>query len=129
MVSVLRWLVTRLAVVPWLLKSLGGLAVLVPIALVLKLIGFPAPMAVGVLALPVLLVLFVLGLPIFLVLLVGGGLLAFVFALLTIGLVALKIFLFVVLPILLVVKVAKWAFGSCRRDAVPPAAADTPVEV
>ncbi len=110
MVALLRWLVSRLAVVPWLLKTFGGLAVLVPLALLLKTVGLPIIAILGVLAAPVLLVLFVLGLPIFLVLLVGGGLLAFVFALVSIGLVVLKLLIFVVLPIVLVWKLIRWIF-------------------
>ena len=70
--SLLKWLAMRLAVVRWLFKVLGGLAVFVPIALLLKTIGLPVLIILGILALPVLFVLFLFGLPIFLVLLVGG---------------------------------------------------------
>ena len=115
MVALLRWLVSRLAVVPWLLKTIGGLGVLVPLALLLKVIGLPVLMVIGVLAAPVLFVLFVLGLPIFLVLVVGGGLLAFLFMLLSIGLVVLKVALFVVLPIVLIWKLVRWMFRG-RED-------------
>ncbi len=120
MVALLRWLAGRLAVIPWLLKTFGGLAVLIPIAFILKLVGLPVLMVLGVLALPVLFVLFVLGLPIFLVLLVGGGLMALVFFVLSIGLIALKVFIFVVLPIMLVFKLFQWIFRG-SNGGTPPA--------
>ena len=44
---------------------------------------------------------------------------AVLFAVVTIGIVALKIFLFVVLPVWLLWKLASWAFG--RRDRGGPA--------
>ncbi len=121
MVALLRWLAGRLAVIPWLLKTVGGLAVLIPIAFVLKLVGLPVLIVLGVLALPVLFVLFVLGLPIFLVVLVGGGLMALLFFALSIGMVALKVFIFVVLPIVLVFKLFQWIFRG-TNGGTPPSA-------
>jgi hypothetical protein len=113
--SVLKWLATRLAVVRWLFKSVGGLAVLVPLALVLKAIGLPVLIVLGVLAFPVLLVLFIFGLPIFLVLLVGGAVLAFLATVLTLGLFALKIAVLVVLPLVLVWKLCAWMFRRSKH--------------
>ena len=103
----------RLAAIRWAFKSLVGLG-LVPIAFVLKLVGLPILAVLGVLALPVMFVLFFLGLPVFLVLIVAALLMGGLFFVLTIGLVALKIFLFVVLPIWLVWTVATFFWRMIR---------------
>jgi hypothetical protein len=113
--SVLKWLVMRLAAVRWIVKILGGLAVLAPLAFLIKLIGLPILAVLGVLALPVLFVLFIFGLPIFLVLIAGAGVMGLLFAMLSIGLVALKIGLLVVLPIYLIFKLGSWIFGRRSR--------------
>ena len=68
----------------------------------------------GVLAAPVLFVLFLFGLPVFLVLIVGAMLLAGLFFMLTIGMVAFKIFLFVVLPMWLIWKLVGFLFRVFR---------------
>ena len=122
--SLLKWLAMRLAIVRWLFKVLGSLAVFVPLALLLKTIGLPLLMVLAVLALPVLFVLFLFGLPIFLVLAVGGLAMGALFAVLAFGLLALKIAVFVVLPIWLVWKLARWAFrgrhGQTRNTPSTP---------
>lgn len=124
--SMLKWLVTRLAVVRWLFKGIGGLALLVPITLLLRMIGLPVAIVLGALSLPVLAMLFLFGLPLFLVLLIGGGVLAFLFTLLTFGLFALKIAVVVVLPVVLVWKLLSWIFpgrekGTGKVEGVDPA--------
>lgn len=131
--SALRWVVLRLAAVNWLFKTLGGFAILVPIAFVLKMIGLPVLLVLCVLALPILFVLFIFGLPIFLVLAVGGMVMGLLGAVLAIGVAAVKIGLFVVLPIWLVFKVCSWIFRKRGPDAPPPqtpppAAASEPAE-
>jgi hypothetical protein len=114
MIGTISALVVRLAAIRWAFKTLVGLGVLVPVAMILKVVGLPILAVLSVLALPVLLVLFLFGLPIFLVLIVGAMLLSGLFFLLTLGMVALKIFLFVVLPIWVVWKVAGWLFRRIR---------------
>lgn len=99
--SAIRWLVLRLVAARWLFK-LSGLALLIPIAMLLKTIGLPLLGVLSVLALPVLILLFVFGLPIFLVLVVGGLFMGLVGVVLTIGLAAIKIGVFIVLPVWLV---------------------------
>jgi len=99
MMSLLRWLVTRLAAVRWILKTVGGLAVFLPLALLLKVIGLPLVAILATLALPVLFLLVIFGLPIFLVLLAGGAVMGLLFAVLSIGLVVIKVGLLVGLPI------------------------------
>ncbi len=99
--SVISRLLLRVAALRWLFK-LGGLGLLLPIAFLLKTVGLPLLGVLGVLAVPVLILLFIFGLPIFLVLMVGGMLMALLGVALTVGIAALKLGLFVVLPMWLV---------------------------
>ena len=108
--SAIRWLVLRIAAIRWLFK-LGGLAFLLPLALLLKTIGLPLLGILSVLALPVLILLFLFGLPIFLVFIFGGMLMGLIGMVVTIGVAALKIGLFVVLPIWLFWKIGTSAWG------------------
>ena len=114
MLGTITALVVRLATIRWAFKTLMGLGVLVPVAFILKLVGLPVLAVLSVLALPVLFVLFLFGLPVFLVLIVGAVLMAGVFFMLTLGLIAFKIFLFVVLPIWVIWKVAGWLMRLIR---------------
>ena len=115
--------VIRLAALRYGFK-LFGLATLLPVAFLLKFIGLPVLMVLLVLGFPVLMFLFILGLPVFLVLLVGGGLLAMLALLLPLGLVVLKVFLFVVVPVWLMVKLFRWVF---RRGRDEPPVNDTTI--
>jgi hypothetical protein len=108
--SAIRWLVLRIVAARWLFK-LSGLALLLPIAMLLKTIGLPLLGVLGVLAFPILILLFVFGLPIFLVFVVGALLIGMLGIALTMGLVAIKIGLFIVLPVWLVYKL----FSTIRR--------------
>ena len=120
--SAIRWLVLRIAAIRWLFK-LGGLAFLLPLALLLKTIGLPLLAVLGVLAIPVLIILFLFGLPIFLVLIAGSMLMGLIGVVLTIGIAALKFGLFIVLPIWLLWKLGGkmscWIFKR-RDDDTPP---------
>src|SRR6478672_2186788 len=111
--SAIRWLVLRIAAIRWLFK-LGGLAFLLPIALLLKTIGLPLLGILSILALPVLILLFLFGLPVFLVFIFGSMLMGLIGMVLTIGLAAVKIGLFVVLPLWLMwtvaSKISGWTF-------------------
>jgi hypothetical protein len=122
MFATITALVVRLAAIRWAFKTLFGLGVLVPAALLLKVIGLPILAVLGVLAMPVLFVLFLFGLPVFLVLIVGGMLLAGVSLLLTFGLAAIKFLLFVVLPIWLVWKLAGFLWRLVRPAKAEPVA-------
>ena len=114
MLGTITALVVRLAAIRWAIKTLVGVGVLVPVAMILKVVGLPVLAVLGVLAMPILFVLFLFGLPIFLVLIVGAMLMAGLFFMLTLGMIALKVFLFVVLPIWLIWKVAGWLFRLIR---------------
>lgn len=107
--SAIRWIVLRLAAIRWLFK-LGWLGMLVPIVLLLKTIGLPLLGILSIVAIPLLILLFLFGLPIILVLVFGGLVMGFLGFVLTIGLAAVKIGLFVVLPIWLMVVVGRKLF-------------------
>ena len=71
------WLLLKVMLAQWAVRKLvwkgvGSLLFLLPLGAMLKLVGWPVLMVLGVLALPVLLFLLVIGLPILLVLLLGG---------------------------------------------------------
>jgi hypothetical protein len=117
----------------WIFK-LGGLAFLLPLALLLKTIGLPILMVLAVLAIPVLVILLLFGLPIFLVLIAGSMLMGLIGMVLTIGMAALKFGLFVVLPIWLVWMLAGkiWNWGKKKgggdtsaSDSAPPPSSST----
>ena len=124
--SAIRWIVLRLIALRWFFK-LGWLGLLVPIAMILKVIGLPLLAVLSVIALPLLALLFLFGLPIFLVLAVGGLIMGALAFLLVIGVAALKFALFVVLPIWLV-----WMISSkllsvvCRRRGDDPGTSSRP---
>ena len=119
MLSSLAALVVRLAAIRWAFKTLIGAAVLLPFVGILKFVGLPLLGILGIVAMPVLFLLFLFGLPIFLVLIVGGLILAGIAMFLTLGLFALKFFLFVVLPIWLVWKLVGffWRVARPKPDA------------
>jgi hypothetical protein len=117
--SVISRLLLRVAALRWLFK-LGGLGLLLPIAFLLKMVGLPLLGVLSVLAVPVLILLFVFGLPIFLVLMVGGMLMGLLGLALTIGIAALKIGLFVVLPIWLVWMLVSRIFCRSRGCSSKP---------
>jgi hypothetical protein len=121
--SFIKWLAMKLAVVRWIFKILGFLSFL-PIAFLLKAIGLPLLIVLAVLAAPVLFLLFLFGLPLFLVLLVGGLAMGVLFAALTFGLIALKIAIFVGLPIWLVYKLLSWIFRGRTPRPNPTEGAD-----
>jgi ABC-type lipoprotein release transport system permease subunit len=77
-------------------------------------------------AIPVLVLLFIFGLPIFLVFIVGSMLMGLLGVVLSIGIAALKIGLFVVLPIWLVWALVSKIFCRSRKcdDDTPPSTVD-----
>jgi hypothetical protein len=108
----LKGLLVQWAILKLLLKSLGSLGILVPLAFLLKLIGLKVIAVLGILALPLFIVLAIIGLPLILVFLMGGVLLALVAGALSLGVLVLKI----VLPIAIVYWLLSWMFGKKRGD-------------
>ena len=127
--SAIRWLVFQLAAIRWLFK-LGGLAFLIPVVLLLKAIGLPVLAVLSIVAIPLLILLFLFGLPIFLVFLAGGAIMGILSLVVTIGIAALKIGIFVVLPIWLTWKLFSWIFrrgnGGSSESSTPPATPPPP---
>jgi hypothetical protein len=107
-------------VLKFLFASAVSLVFLIPAALLLAVIGLPVAVVLCVLALPVLIVLFVIGLPVFLVLLVIGAVVGVLFGVLGafVGLTAaaIKLVLFVVLPIAFVAWLLMRLVGGSRRS-------------
>jgi hypothetical protein len=131
--SAIRWAVLQLAAIRWLFK-LGGLAFLIPVVLLLKAIGLPVLAVLSIIAIPLLILLFLFGLPIFLVFLAGGAIMGILSLVVTIGVAALKIGIFVVLPIWLTFKLFSWIFrrgknGGSSSDSTsspPPRPSEPP---
>jgi hypothetical protein len=113
MLAFISRLVLKLAAVRWLFK-LGGLGLLVPIALMLKAIGLPLLIVLMIVGFPVLLLLFLFGLPIFAVFALGGLLVSFLGFALSVGLAAIKLLLFVVLPAVVLWKITRAVW--CRMS-------------
>ncbi len=96
------------------LRGLGLLAWLIPVALVLKAIGLPLLILLAILAVPILIVLAVLGLPLLLIAVVGGAMLMILGWIVSLGMIALKL----ALPAILIYWVIKWML-SWRRPNDP----------
>ncbi len=115
------WALVKSLLLKWslfkiLLKSLGSLAWLIPVAFLLKALGLPILLMLAILGLPLIILLVVLGLPFLLVAILGGGLLMITFWIVSIGLVALKI----ALPIIIVFWVIRWLTRSNGDEQPPP---------
>ncbi len=110
--TILKSLIAKLALFKVLLRTLGSLAWLVPIAFILKAIGLPMLLLLLMLALPIFIVLALIGLPFLLVFVVGGLLIAGFFVLLSLGVAALKI----AIPIMLIVWFVRWLTRDRKTD-------------
>lgn len=119
-----RFLLPALAI-RTIFATFGSLALVLPLGLMLLTkVGLPLLLVLLVLGAPLLILLAVLGLPIILVLAVAFVALMALPAIVLVMGFALKIFLFVVLPVWLLVKAIKWV--TRPRDggsAAPPATA------
>ena len=109
-------LLTKWALLKLLLKTFGSLGWLIPIAFILKFIGLPVLAVLALLALPVFIVLAIVGLPIMIVIVAGILLLVGFFAMLSIGILVLKI----AIPILLVYWLIRWWFKNGKKNSIDP---------
>jgi hypothetical protein len=109
-------LLTKYALFKLLLKSLGSLAWLLPIAFILKVVGLPILAVLAILALPVFIILAIVGLPIMFVFIAGILLLVGFFALLSFGIMVLKI----AIPVLLVYWLYRWWSRSGKKNSIDP---------
>lgn len=115
--ALLKYLITRIALLRWILGSAGSLGVLIPILLVLKAIGLPVLIVLAIVAIPILLVLLVIGLPIFLVLICGAILMGIAWAVLTVGAVVIKPILIIGLPMMVMGYFLWWLFSGRKRGS------------
>lgn len=110
MLALLKWLLARVALFKLLLKSFGALAWLLPLAMLLKALGWPVLVVLAVLAVPLFIVLMIVGLPILLVAVGVGIMLMIAFWVVSTGILLIKI----AIPILLVIWLIKFFGGSNR---------------
>lgn len=115
--SLISSLLAKYALLKVLLKTLGSLGLLVPLAFLLKVIGLPILIILGIIAAPVFIVLAIIGLPLMFILVIGGMILAAVFALLSIGFAVLKI----AIPIILIYWLLRWWFSNGKSSSSDPA--------
>lgn len=120
------WLLLKKTLLAWFLsRTLGRvllvlMALLAPVAGILKLIGIPVLIVLGIVLAPALLLLAIIGLPLMLIALVGSVLAAVLSGVLALSVALLK----VIVPIVLVVVVVRFVWGLVfgkRRDDPPPA--------
>ena len=114
--SLITSLLAKWALLKLVIKTLGSLGLLLPIAFVLKAIGMPILIVLAILAAPIFIVLAIIGLPFMVIIVVGIMLLVGFFALLSIGLLALKI----AIPILLVYWLLRWWFRNGKKASTDP---------
>ena len=114
--SFITSLLAKVALLKLLLKTFGSLGWLIPIAFILKFIGLPVLAVLALLALPVFTILAIVGLPIMFVLVAGILLLVGFFAMLSIGILVLKI----AIPVLLVYWLLRWWFKNGKKNSIDP---------
>jgi hypothetical protein len=115
--SLITSLLAKVALLKLLLKTLGSLGWLLPIAFVLKLVGLPVLIVLAILAAPIFIILAIIGLPIMFVIIAGVLLLVGFFFILSMGLLVLRI----AIPILIVYWVIRWFFRNGRKNSIDPA--------
>src|SRR5687767_12996096 len=113
--SLITSLLAKWALLKLLLKTLGSLGWLLPIAFVLKLVGLPVLIVLAILAAPIFIILAIVGLPIMFVVIAGVLLLVGFFFILSMGLLVLKI----AIPILLVYWLIRWFFRNGKNSIDP----------
>lgn len=104
MIALLKWILARWALFKLLLKSFGSLAWLLPLALLLKALGWPVLLVLGVLAVPLIIVLMIVGLPLLLVAAAAGIMLMIAFWVVSTGILLIKL----AIPILVVIWLIRW---------------------
>jgi hypothetical protein len=115
--SLITSLLAKWALFKLLLKTLGSMAWLLPVAFILKLIGLPVLIVLAILAAPVFIILAIIGLPIMFVIVAGVILLVGFFFLLSMGLLVLKI----AIPIILIYWLIRWFFRNGKKNSIDPA--------
>lgn len=125
MVGLLSSLLVKVVALRALLTLLGSVLVAVPAGLLLlKVVALPLLAVLAIVGLPLLFVIALLGFPFFIVFAIGGVALAVLAGVAVFGIIALKLFLFVVLPVWIVFRLARWIARGGRSDVHAPAASD-----
>jgi hypothetical protein len=115
--SLITSLLAKWALFKLLLKTLGSMAWLIPVAFLLKLVGLPVLIVLAILAAPIFIILAIVGLPIMFVIVAGILLIVGFFFILSMGLLVLKI----AIPIILIYWLFKWLFRNGRKNSIDPA--------
>ncbi|HEX4933166.1 MAG TPA: hypothetical protein VFV33_08310 [Gemmatimonadaceae bacterium] len=126
MVASLASLMVKLTFIRGLLALLASVLVVLPLGLaMLKVLALPLVAVLALIGLPLLVVIALLGFPFFVVFAIAGVVLALLAAVVTFGFIALKVFLFVILPGWLAYCFVRWVVrGASRGQAESRAAAD-----
>lgn len=114
--SLITSLLAKWALFKLLLKTLGSMAWLLPVAFILKLIGLPVLIVLAILAAPIFIILAIVGLPIMFVVIAGVLLLVGFFFMLSMGLLVLKI----AIPILIVYWLIRWFMRNGKKNSIDP---------
>lgn len=112
--ALIQSLVTKWALFKVLLRTLGSLGWLIPVAFILKFVGLPVLAVLAILALPVFIILALVGLPIMFAFVAGILLLVGFFALLSLGIAVIKI----AIPIAIIYFLFKW-WSNGKKAADP----------
>lgn len=115
--ALIQSLLTKWALLRLLLRTLGSLGWLLPVAFLLKVVGLPILVVLAIIAAPIFIILAIVGLPIMLVVIAGVLLLVGFFALLSFGIAVLKI----AIPIVIVYWLFKWWFKNGKKATTDPA--------
>ena len=115
MFAFIKLLLVRWVMLRYLFGALGGLLALWPVAFLLKVIGIPLLIVLAIIGVPLIILLAAIGLPILAVVALGGMILGLLGMLLSVGMVVVKIGLFVVVPLMLVWWLYRWLMESGRK--------------
>ena len=122
MFAFVKMLLVRWVMLRYLFGTLGGLLALWPVAWLLKIVGIPLLIVLAIIGVPLIILLAAIGLPIIAVMAVGGMILGLLGLVLSVGMVVVKIGIFVVLPLMLVWWLYRWLMASGKKSGGEEAA-------
>ena len=115
MLAFIKMLLVKWVMLRYLFGALGGLLALWPVAFLLKVIGIPLLIVLAIIGVPLIILLAAIGLPVLAVMAVGGMIIGLLGLLLSVGMVVVKIGLFVVLPLMLIWWLYRWLMESGKK--------------
>ena len=122
MIAFIKLLLVRWVMLRYVFGALGGLLALWPVAWLLKLIGIPLLIVLLIIGVPLIILLAAIGLPILAVMAVGGMILGLLGLVLSVGMLVVKIGVFVVLPLMLVWWLFRWLMATGKKGGEEGAA-------